>query len=877
MRREYIDSTKLSALFVVIIILSFSAGAQIAEQGYPYTYHLLKPKSIIEIPTYNLKPIDDKSLKAEDKEFPSPYRYSSFEDVVIDISKEGIKTDIPDSSGVIWRFRIESEDAKSIQLQFTSYFVPPGAKLFIYNEDYSSIYGAFTDKNNRADSILMIADFTDNHLIIEYFEPYDRAFEGIVILGSIGNAYKDIFQSLFSQDEDGYVGINCIEGETWQNEKHSVCLLSFRIGNNGYICSGALINTTQNDGTPYMLTANHCIDEEFIASTTVAYFNYEQIGCHGNVIGGSQTLSGATLMSTGSASDYSLLKFDNTPPSTYQPFYAGWDASGQGGQSAAGIHHPGGEPKKISIEYSPPVSYDESIIWDDNALSPANSHWKVSFDEGITSEGSSGSPLFNDDQRITGQLHGGNDENSYYGKLSYSWIHQLSGFNSLKSYLDPGNSGITIIDGYYPENNKPDPQFFPEFYEVCLSSPIQIKGVSAFNPTGYNWSFSPNTITYMEGTNSTSQQPVVAFNTEENYNISLEVTNTAGARSRTMYNIISAGNTLNLEVMPAATSDSCIISFDSITLKASGAANYKWFLQDESEDLFYIINDTLNPVVLKKHNDSILDSPTDILVKITGTHGSCFDTGMYAYPLIAQNNDNIENAIQIEVGTNGLYSNKCAGIQEDEPEPDHTSCTGQDSWCDEYGTGENIVENSVWFYFIPATNDKLELRSEGFDNQIAVYEADTYEDVLAGDYAIVGANDDYTSFDYNPYIEEIEVTTGNTYWVQVDGSAGGTHGNFYLYLDESKITSTSYQPAETLVKIYPQPAEEYITLESNSFTTAGFIDVSIYNLSGLEVYSAAYRSLNRHVIDIKTSDWSPGIYVIRLVCDDKISSAKIVK
>ena len=30
------------------------------------------------------------------------------------------------------------------------------------------------------------------------------------------------------------------------------------IGGNG-ICSGALVNNTCNDGTPYFLTANHCL------------------------------------------------------------------------------------------------------------------------------------------------------------------------------------------------------------------------------------------------------------------------------------------------------------------------------------------------------------------------------------------------------------------------------------------------------------------------------------------------------------------------------------------------------------------------------------------------------------------------------------------
>ena len=75
------------------------------------------------------------------------------------------------------------------------------------------------------------------------------------------------------------------------------------------------------------------------------------------------------------------------------------------------------------------------------------SHWRVAdWEDGTTEPGSSGSPLFDADHRIVGQLHGGEascsyNVNDYYGKFSTSWNNGLSG------WLDPNNTGTLVLDG----------------------------------------------------------------------------------------------------------------------------------------------------------------------------------------------------------------------------------------------------------------------------------------------------------------------------------------------------------------------------------------------------------------------------------------------
>ncbi|MEM7373980.1 MAG: PKD domain-containing protein [Bacteroidota bacterium] len=96
------------------------------------------------------------------------------------------------------------------------------------------------------------------------------------------------------------------------------------------------------------------------------------------------------------------------------------------------------------------------------------SHWLVDYDIGITEFISSGSPLFDENHLIVGDLTGGNDSptpcatgvprSSYYAKFSTSWdkYNNLPSTH-LKPWLDPINSGVKILNGcgesYEPNNS----------------------------------------------------------------------------------------------------------------------------------------------------------------------------------------------------------------------------------------------------------------------------------------------------------------------------------------------------------------------------------------------------------------------------------------
>ncbi|MDR0970478.1 MAG: T9SS type A sorting domain-containing protein [Lentimicrobiaceae bacterium] len=73
----------------------------------------------------------------------------------------------------------------------------------------------------------------------------------------------------------------------------------------------------------------------------------------------------------------------------------------------------------------------------------------------------------------------------------------------------------------------------------CVGLIVQFIDESTNCPASWNWTIEPNSITYLEGTNSNSQNPVVRFNESLNYDITLSVTNNSGSNSILKDNFIS--------------------------------------------------------------------------------------------------------------------------------------------------------------------------------------------------------------------------------------------------------------------------------------------------------------------------------------------------
>ncbi|KAF9974735.1 hypothetical protein BGZ73_001818 [Actinomortierella ambigua] len=116
-----------------------------------------------------------------------------------------------------------------------------------------------------------------------------------------------------------------------------------------------------------------------------------------------------------------------------------------------GIHHPGGDIMKVSFVLNGSLP---KTCWSDCGPDQQY-HWQIPhWDRGTTEPGSSGSPLFDADKRIVGQLHGGTascyNTKGYdvYGGLHASFRVPPRPKDRLSTYLDPEQTGTMFMDGY---------------------------------------------------------------------------------------------------------------------------------------------------------------------------------------------------------------------------------------------------------------------------------------------------------------------------------------------------------------------------------------------------------------------------------------------
>ena len=440
----------------ILVIFNQTILAQVTSGGEPYSWSLSRA---IEIESIVLPKINDYKSALKTEEIKSgAFEFAKVIDVNISNIMHG-NWEILSNGDKIWTISIVSVGAYSLNFTFSKFIIPDGANVYIYTPDKSAVLGAFTSFNHKKSHSLAVFPLQGDEIIIEYYEPENSEFEGLLEIEKVGHDYKNVFgtnDNRFGLSGDCNVDINCIEGVDWQKEKRAVCRM---IVDNSYLCTGTLINNFREDETPFLLSANHCVDNQRIAENTVFCFNYESAVCNGEDGEVWQTISGSDLISTKNQNDYgfldfTLLKLSINVPDNYYPYFAGWDSRENVPTKTTSIHHPQGDVKKISVDNdSAEVSSFNGFGYDDNTF------WKVLvWDVGTTEDGSSGGPLFDQNRRIVGSLTGGeascgNSVNDLFQMFSASYDSYNTDSLQLKKWLDPDNTGIKYIDGFESVNS----------------------------------------------------------------------------------------------------------------------------------------------------------------------------------------------------------------------------------------------------------------------------------------------------------------------------------------------------------------------------------------------------------------------------------------
>lgn len=412
------------------------------------------------LPVLRMPLIDLAALAAEDavtdqyKE--APWRFGVEYEVDIDPETEGVWTQ--EGQERVWRLAVECPDALGVSFLFDAYHLPKGGRLFVWNADHSDFIGSFDHRNNKEWGGLALGQTLGEQVVIEYREAMDAPFSGDLHISQIVHSYRSIQRRAAALAKDLVdrgpygnsgacnVGVNCPEGSLWQVEKRSVALI---LSGGSAVCTGALVNNTAQDGTPYFLTANHCLGNP---NNWTYLFNHESTSCTGNTGPTSDIISGGVLRANNAGSDVALVELSAIPPASYNVQYAGWDNSGTPPANVTCIHHPSGDLKMICQDEDGPTATNQggAAVWYIN-------QWEW----GVTEPGSSGSPLFDENHRIVGQLYGGgaacsgsvnNGQPDWYGRFDVSWDAGSSASTRLWDWLDPSGGNVQILDGW-PEGS----------------------------------------------------------------------------------------------------------------------------------------------------------------------------------------------------------------------------------------------------------------------------------------------------------------------------------------------------------------------------------------------------------------------------------------
>jgi hypothetical protein len=141
-------------------------------------------------------------------------------------------------------------------------------------------------------------------------------------------------------------------------------------------------------------------------------------------------------------------------------------------------------------------------------------------------------------------------------RTEYKWLAKGEKFPILEVVVTAGGLGVggtTTVrfkDRYRPELFVNNANFTTSKVNATTTDTVNLNDACAGSPIAYQWTITPNTVSYVAGTSSTSQNPRVLFNAAGKYSIKLQATYQGGSddTTRTNYITITGGNSAVKEI-----------------------------------------------------------------------------------------------------------------------------------------------------------------------------------------------------------------------------------------------------------------------------------------------------------------------------------------
>jgi hypothetical protein len=298
--------------------------------------------------------------------------------------------------GLLWVLDIKLPGAFGVRPHMSAMNLPEGAEMVVYDPNVAdNLPDAYGGRGPIGDGEFWAwTCWSDTARIEVYYPPEvaDQAFNTNFVIDKVGHMYRNPATgtaSAWNENElNCHQDVSCFGG--WNTVRNCVGRMSFQLGGQFFACSGAMMNNTSGDLTPYFMTARHCMEDNTGALQSLeVYWFFQTPSCNGTPpsIGSVPRSVRSNYILTTASTDMSMVMIEGTVPRNLWWTGSSLQAGVANGTQVVGIHHPDGTFKRLS---NGPISA-ESATCGDTGLTQG---MIVSWAGGATEGGSSGSPLF---------------------------------------------------------------------------------------------------------------------------------------------------------------------------------------------------------------------------------------------------------------------------------------------------------------------------------------------------------------------------------------------------------------------------------------------------------------------------------------------------
>lgn len=218
---------------------------------------------------------------------------------------------IRDNRFVTYYLSLTVYQALNLSLQFNDFLLSDNSILSIFTSH--ELTDSITAKENNPGNIWATRVYQGEKIYIMLKVPLNEVGKTRLTIEQVGLGYKKVGGAFFGNPGASAtcnINVACAAGNGWENERNSVALI---VSNQQTTCTGTLTMNTCGTNTPYVLTANHCLDGN--VANWVFQYQYWSTNCTTNS-GWIEDIqfNGCTLRANDAATDFALVEMAQTPP-----------------------------------------------------------------------------------------------------------------------------------------------------------------------------------------------------------------------------------------------------------------------------------------------------------------------------------------------------------------------------------------------------------------------------------------------------------------------------------------------------------------------------------------------------------------------------------